>query len=176
MNRPTTRAGAAVAAGFCLAALGTDTLGSVRIPAAYCGVAGIKTTRGLVSSRGVVPLSWTFDHVGPLAKSVRDLGLLLNVLVAFDPDCAESVAAPQAPQNYDPGDLKRLSGVRLGRLEGLEEAGVVPEINAGFGRAVALLADLYYIRVSCAFTHQPAAVQLGFMFKQQVLAEHLTLT
>ena len=134
--------GAAVAAGFCLAALGTDTLGSVRIPAAYCGVAGIKTTRGLVSPRGIVPLSWTFDHVGPLAKSVRDLGLLLNVLVAFDPDCAESVAAPQARQNYDPGDLKRLSGVRLGRLEGLEEAGVVPEITAGFGRAVALLADL----------------------------------
>lgn len=134
--------GAAVAAGFCLAALGTDTLGSVRIPAAYCGVAGIKATRGLVSPRGVVPLSWTFDHVGPLAPSVRDLGLLLNVLAAFDPDCAESVADPQAPQNYDPGDPKKLSGVRLGRLDGLDAAGIAPEIADGFGRAVAMLADL----------------------------------
>jgi aspartyl-tRNA(Asn)/glutamyl-tRNA(Gln) amidotransferase subunit A len=134
--------GAAVAAGFCLAALGTDTLGSVRIPAAYCGVAGIKATRGLVSPRGVVPLSWTFDHVGPLAPSVRDLGLLLNVLAGFDRDCAESVAVPQTPQNYDPGDPKKLSGVRLGRLEGLDAAGIAPEIADGFGRAVALLGDL----------------------------------
>lgn len=134
--------GAAVAAGFCLAAIGTDTLGSVRIPAAYCGVSGIKPTRGLVSPRGVVPLSWTFDHVGPLAPSVRDLGLLMNVLAGFDPLCAESVAAPTPDQSFDPGDPKKLSGVRLGRLEGLEDAGIAPEIADGFERAVALLADL----------------------------------
>lgn len=134
--------GAAVAAGFCLAALGTDTLGSVRIPAAYCGVSGIKPTRGLVSPRGVVPLSWTFDHVGPLAPSVRDLGLLMNVVAGFDPSCAESVAPPEPQLNFDPGDPKRLSGVRLGRLDGLEEAGIVPEIADAFGRAVAVLADL----------------------------------
>jgi aspartyl-tRNA(Asn)/glutamyl-tRNA(Gln) amidotransferase subunit A len=134
--------GAAVAAGFCLAALGTDTLGSVRIPAAYCGVAGIKATRGLVSPRGVVALSWTFDHVGPLAPSVRDLGLLLNALAAFDPDCGESVASPQTPQNYDPGDPKKLSGVRLGCLEGLDAAGIASDVADGFGRAVATLADL----------------------------------
>lgn len=134
--------GAAVAAGFCLAALGTDTLGSIRIPAAYCGVAGIKPTRGLVSPRGVVPLSWTFDHVGPLAPSTRDLGLLLNALAGFDPDCAESVAAPQPLPNYDPGDPKTLAGVRLGRLDGLEGAGIASDVAGAFRQASEVLAGL----------------------------------
>ena len=64
--------GAAVAAGLCAAALGTDTGGSVRIPAAYCGVVGLKPSFGLVSTRGVVPLSLRLDHVGPLTRTVAD--------------------------------------------------------------------------------------------------------
>ena len=132
--------GAAVAAGSCLAAVGTDTLGSIRVPAAYCGVAGIKGTRGLVSPRGVVPLSWTFDHVGPLAHSVRDLGLLLDVIAGFDPACAESVAAP-GTQTYDPGAPASLAGVRLGRLD-LTDAGVDPDVAAGFAEAIDVLAGL----------------------------------
>ena len=63
--------GAAVAAGLVLAALGTDTLGSVRLPAAYCGIVGLKATMGLISTRGVVPLSPSLDHIGPLCRSVR---------------------------------------------------------------------------------------------------------
>ncbi len=133
--------GAAVAAGFCLAALGTDTLGSVRVPAAYCGVAGIKGARGLISPRGVVPLSWTFDHVGPLARSTRDLGLLLDVLAGFDPACAESTAAPSA-ERYDPGAPASLAGLRLGRLDGLAEAEVDPEVVAGFNKAAEIIAGL----------------------------------
>lgn len=133
--------GAAVAAGFCLVALGTDTLGSVRIPAAYCGVAGIKATRGLVSPRGVVPLSWTFDHVGPLARSVRDLGVLLDVIAGPDPDCAESVSAP-AVTGYDPGEATRLTGVRLGRLTDLNAAGVEPGVETAFTAALDVLTGL----------------------------------
>ena len=69
--------GAAVAAGLCAAALGTDTGGSVRIPAAYCGVVGVKPSYGRVSTRGVVPLSCRLDHVGPLTRTVADAELML---------------------------------------------------------------------------------------------------
>ncbi|GAA4018003.1 amidase [Deinococcus rubellus] len=71
---------AAVAAGMCFAAVGTDTGGSIRIPASYCGVAGLKPTSGLVSAEGVFPLSWSLDHVGPLARSSTDAALLLGGL------------------------------------------------------------------------------------------------
>ncbi|MEO1038460.1 MAG: amidase [Pseudomonadota bacterium] len=72
--------GAAVAAGLCAAALGTDTMGSVRIPAAYCGVAGHKPSRDLISTEGVIALSATLDHVGPLTRSARDLRALTQAL------------------------------------------------------------------------------------------------
>ena len=71
---------AAVAAGLCFAAVGTDTGGSIRIPASYCGVAGLKPTSGLVSAEGVFPLSWSLDHVGPLARSSADAAYLLGEL------------------------------------------------------------------------------------------------
>ena len=83
--------GAAVASGFCLFSLGTDTLGSVRIPAAYCGVSGIKPTKGLVSLGGVIPLCSEFDTVGPLARSARDLSIILDILISFDAMCSESI-------------------------------------------------------------------------------------
>lgn len=72
--------GAAVAAGLCAAALGTDTMGSVRLPSAYCGVFGLKPGRGLVSTEGVTPLSWTLDTVGPHARSAEDCRLVLEAM------------------------------------------------------------------------------------------------
>ena len=75
---------AAVASGMALAALGTDTGGSIRIPASLCGVVGLKPTYGRVSMRGVFPLSWNLDHAGPLTRSVRDAALLLQVLAGYD--------------------------------------------------------------------------------------------
>ena len=76
---------ASVAAGLGFAAVGTDTAGSVRLPAAYCGVVGLKPTYGRVSARGVVPLSWSYDHVGPIVNSVYDAALMLQVLAGYDP-------------------------------------------------------------------------------------------
>jgi Asp-tRNA(Asn)/Glu-tRNA(Gln) amidotransferase A subunit family amidase len=76
---------AAVAAGMCLAALGSQTLGSVLRPAAFNGVAGFKPTYGRVSTYGVVPLAWTFDHVGILARSVKDATTVFQVLAGYDP-------------------------------------------------------------------------------------------
>ena len=75
---------AAVAAGLCYAAIGTDTAGSIREPAALCGCVGIKPTYGRVSARGVIPLSWSLDHVGPLAASVGDAAVVLQVIAGYD--------------------------------------------------------------------------------------------
>jgi aspartyl-tRNA(Asn)/glutamyl-tRNA(Gln) amidotransferase subunit A len=71
---------AAVAAGLCYGALGTDTGGSIRQPAAWCGITGLKPTYGLVSARGVIPLAWSLDHVGPMARTAEDAALLLQVI------------------------------------------------------------------------------------------------
>lgn len=76
--------GAALAAGLCLGSLGSDTGGSIRIPASLCGIAGLKPTRGRASLRGVLPLSWNMDHVGPMARCVRDVSLLMQAIDGYD--------------------------------------------------------------------------------------------
>lgn len=83
---------AAVAAGMVLGALGTDTGGSIRVPSALCGVVGFKPTFGRVSVRGVLPLSWNLDHVGPIAKTVEDAALLYQVIAGYDPRDPNSIA------------------------------------------------------------------------------------
>ncbi len=101
---------AAVAAGLCAAAVGTDTGGSIRIPAALCGVVGIKPTYDRVSRAGVTPLAWTLDHVGPLTRTVGDAALLLRVMSGDDP----VRGAPQ-PGSMIPGEGREtVAGVRLG--------------------------------------------------------------
>ena len=104
--------GVAVASGEAPIALGTDTGGSVRVPAALCGVTGFKPTYGLISRYGVTPLSWSMDHVGPLARTVEDAALALNVLAGHDPRDQASIDAPI--QDYT-RDLERgVKGLRIG--------------------------------------------------------------
>jgi aspartyl-tRNA(Asn)/glutamyl-tRNA(Gln) amidotransferase subunit A len=134
--------GAAVAAGLCAAALGTDTLGSVRIPASYCGVVGIKPTYGLVSTRGTVPLSWTLDHVGPLARNVADLGLLLDVMVGFDAESPESRPRTTGDTRYAGPYSRRLDGLVIGRVVGLDAVSLQPGVVAAFDRAIETLRTL----------------------------------
>lgn len=88
---------AAVAADMCLGALGSDTGGSIRIPAACCGVTGLKPTYGRVSCYGVIPLSWSLDHVGPLARSAEDCAIMFDALAGYDPRDPNSVSGPPAP-------------------------------------------------------------------------------
>ena len=86
--------GAAIATGLCYMATGSDTGGSIRIPASECGVVGLMPTSGLVSLHGVMPLSWTLDHAGPLTRTVRDAAIVLQQIAGFDPRDPESVDVP----------------------------------------------------------------------------------
>ncbi|MBA7712227.1 Glutamyl-tRNA(Gln) amidotransferase subunit A [subsurface metagenome] len=85
---------AALAAGFVPLALGTDTGGSIRIPSSLCGTVGLKPTYGLVSRRGVLPLSWSLDHVGPMARQVEDIALSLQIIAGHDPNDFTSANPP----------------------------------------------------------------------------------
>ncbi|MBI3914708.1 MAG: Asp-tRNA(Asn)/Glu-tRNA(Gln) amidotransferase subunit GatA [Chloroflexi bacterium] len=86
--------GAAVAARMCMGALGSDTGGSIRIPASLCGIVGLKPTYGRVSLRGAIPLGWSLDHAGPMARTVPDVALMLQVIQGYDADDPASVDAP----------------------------------------------------------------------------------
>ncbi len=85
---------AAIAAGMCLGAIGTDTGGSIRIPASCCGVTGFKPTYGRVSCYGVIPLSWSLDHVGPMGRSAEDCAILYDAIAKYDPRDPNSVSGP----------------------------------------------------------------------------------
>ena len=85
---------AAVAAGMCVAALGSDTGGSIRIPASLCGTVGLKPTYGRVSLKGVIPLSWNLDHVGPITNCVKDSAIMLQVIAGYDDSDPASVDFP----------------------------------------------------------------------------------
>ena len=125
---------AAVAAGLCFGAIGSDTGGSIRQPAAYCGIVGLKPTFGLVSTHGVVPLSWSLDHVGPMTRSVRDAALMLQVLVGGDDG---EQPAPDYARALEAGDELRIGVPRARFWEGLH-----PEIEAATRTALALLGTL----------------------------------
>ncbi|HLG79110.1 MAG TPA: amidase, partial [Ktedonobacteraceae bacterium] len=102
---------AAVIAGMGLGAIGTDTGGSIRIPSACCGATGLKPTYGRVSCYGVIPLSWSLDHVGPIASSAEDCAILLDVIAKYDPRDPNSVSGP-------PVSLGRSTASLIGGVEG----------------------------------------------------------
>jgi aspartyl-tRNA(Asn)/glutamyl-tRNA(Gln) amidotransferase subunit A len=104
--------GAALAAGFVPAALGSDTGGSVRNPASFCGLAGMKPTYGRVSRRGVFPLSYSLDHVGPMTRTVADNAILLNVLAGHD--AADPGSADRAAPDFSAALERGVSGLRIG--------------------------------------------------------------
>lgn len=107
---------AALAAGLCLGSLGSDTGGSIRIPASLCGVVGLKPTFGRVSLRGIIPLSWNLDHAGPLARGVRDVAYLLQVIAGYDDEdpCSSDVPVGDYLTRIEAG----IGGFRVGLLSG----------------------------------------------------------
>ena len=134
--------GSGVAVASCEApiALGTDTGGSVRVPAALCGVTGFKPTYGLISRYGVTPLSWSMDHVGPLARTVEDAALALNVIAGHDPRDRASIDAPI--QDYT-RDLERgVRGLRIGVPREYVWEMVDREVRNAFDEAMKALESL----------------------------------
>ncbi len=105
-------AGAAVAAGMVYAAIGSDTGGSIRVPAAFCGTVGLKPTYGRVSRYGALPLAWSLDHMGPLTRSVRDAGVTLNAIAGYDGRDPASSRHPVI--DYVPDEGCSVRGIRIG--------------------------------------------------------------
>ena len=132
---------AAVAAGLCSASLGGDTTGSIRGPAAYCGVVGLKPTWSRVSRDGVFPLAWSLDCVGPLTRTARDAALLLRVLAGSDP--RDPTSSREPVPDYAAALGGDLAGVRVGVVEEMiDEPHTGAEARAATERAVAALAEL----------------------------------
>jgi aspartyl-tRNA(Asn)/glutamyl-tRNA(Gln) amidotransferase subunit A len=130
-------AAAAVAAGLCYVALGSDTGGSIREPAAFCGIVGLKPTYGRVSNRGVIPLSWSLDHIGPMARSVADAAIALRTIAGYDPD---DLASQDRPAVRYPKAIRKSHGhVRIGVPREFYCANLHPEVQTAFDRALAVL-------------------------------------
>jgi aspartyl-tRNA(Asn)/glutamyl-tRNA(Gln) amidotransferase subunit A len=131
---------AALAAQLCYGALGSDTAGSVRIPACHCGIVGLKPTYGLVSIRGVLPLSWSLDHVGPMARTVADTALLLQVIAGYDErdTTSEKIKIP----DYSQALTMKTSSLRIGVPRDFFFADLDPEIAAAMKQALEVLGKL----------------------------------
>jgi aspartyl-tRNA(Asn)/glutamyl-tRNA(Gln) amidotransferase subunit A len=129
--------GSALAASMLIAATGGDTSGSIRNPSSTNGVVGIKPTFGLVSRYGVVPISWTLDHLGPMARTVEDVAIMLKIIAGPDP--MDQFSARVAAQDY-PQQLKRsIRGLRVGVLSQAEMKGFHPDTQKAFFDAVKVL-------------------------------------
>ena len=134
--------GAGVAAGSILCGIGTDTGGSIRGPAALCGIAGLKPTYGLVSRAGVAPAAFSLDHIGPMAWTTEDCAIMLQVLAGHDP--ADPASASQPIPDYRAALTGELKGVRVGVIRHFHEKDheVAPATQTGIDNALKVFASL----------------------------------
>ncbi|MGZ6368493.1 MAG: amidase, partial [Ktedonobacteraceae bacterium] len=138
---------AAVAAGMCPGAIGSDTGGSIRIPSACCGATGLKPTYGRVSTNGVIPLSWSLDHVGPIARSAEDCALLFDAITSYDPRDPNSVSGPPGKASAtliagaEGRDPLSLQGITLGIPSESYVAPLDLEVRAAWHAALLVLQE-----------------------------------
>ncbi len=141
--------GAAVATNIVYGAMGSDTGGSIRIPAAYCGTVGLKPTYGRVSRYGALPLGYSLDHMGPLTRTVRDAAIFLNAIAGRDPRDTTSSRRPVV--DFVPDDDCSLRGVRIGFPENFYFEHIDPEVESSvrgaIARAVSMGAELKPVRL-----------------------------
>ncbi|RDI63645.1 amidase [Nocardia pseudobrasiliensis] len=169
--------GSGLATGMFLGAIGTDTVGSIRIPAAYCGVTGLKPTFGRVPKSGVVPLAYTLDHVGPMATTAADCALLLSVLAGHDDEDPYSSTEPVA--DYSAALTGELRGVTIGVddlarfIGGLAD----PEQPARFDAAIEALrrAGAAIVPVEIPFYTELSAVEVVVLACEASAYHHATL-
>jgi aspartyl-tRNA(Asn)/glutamyl-tRNA(Gln) amidotransferase subunit A len=152
--------GVAVAAQLAAGALGTDTGGSVRIPAALCGIVGLKPTYGRVSRAGVIPLAWSLDHVGPMTRTVADAALLLHVLAGRDP--ADPSTADVPVPDYRRALTGDIRGLRLGLPRALFFDHLDPEVRAAVESAALSLQGLGASVEEVSLPRMPHAAPASF--------------
>jgi aspartyl-tRNA(Asn)/glutamyl-tRNA(Gln) amidotransferase subunit A len=131
---------AAVSGRLCAAALGTDTLASIRLPAAYCGVVGLKATHGLASIAGIVPVAQSLDHVGPLTRTVADAALVMQPIAGYDP--ADPTSIESEPPSYVAALTRSTSGLRIGVPRRPYFAALDPDIERASAAALDVIARL----------------------------------
>jgi aspartyl-tRNA(Asn)/glutamyl-tRNA(Gln) amidotransferase subunit A len=148
--------GAAVAGGLALAGLGTDTAGSIRMPAAVCGISGLKPTFGVVSTAGSIPLAKSLDHVGPLARSVWDCAAVLQSIAGHDP--ADPTTALGAPPDYLAELAGPLGPIRIGVVAAPDDVACDPALEDVYNGALATLRSLHAATTSVVLPAYPATV------------------
>ncbi|QWB27036.1 MULTISPECIES: amidase [Streptomyces] len=165
----------AVAAGAATFALGTDTGGSIRVPAALNGVVGLKPTYGLVPRHGVTSLSWSLDHIGPITRTVEDAGLVLDALAGHDPRDPASLATP--PEDHRPTGGTDLGGLRIGVPRSWYFDHVDPEVEAAVRNAIDRLRSLgaRLVDVEIPMTRYIQATQWGLMVPEATAYHESTL-
>lgn len=159
----------AVAADLCYASIGTDTAGSVRMPASHCGIVGLKPTYGRVSTRGVMTLSWTLDHVGPMCKTVEDVALMMNVIAGYDELDPTTVKEPVV--DYLRALTLPTATLRLGIPRKPFFDNLDPEVAKAVDAALALLRTLTAGTVDVQL---PATPNPGTIWGPEALVYHAT--
>ena len=152
---------AAVTASLCAGSLGTDTGGSIRQPAAMCGIAGMKPTYGRVSRYGVIAFASSLDHPGPFGRTVEDVAALLEVIAGHDPMDATSI--PAAPGNYRAACAAGLAGMRVGIPAEYFAAGMDPEVEASVRAAIEALGAAGAKIVPVSLPHTKHAVSVYYL-------------
>jgi aspartyl-tRNA(Asn)/glutamyl-tRNA(Gln) amidotransferase subunit A len=159
---------AAIAADMCFGTLGTDTGGSIRIPASLCGIVGFKPTYGRVSNRGVIPMAWTLDHVGPMCKTVEDAALMLTAIAGHDALDPTSVDAPVPDYSRAVRTETRKLRVGVARTPFFE--GLNPEVAKAVEAAIDVLRTL---TAGVRDVDVPAAGNVATVWNPEIYAYHL---
>jgi aspartyl-tRNA(Asn)/glutamyl-tRNA(Gln) amidotransferase subunit A len=152
---------AAVAADEAVVALGSDTGGSIRQPAAFCGVVGLKPTYGRVSRYGLIAFASSLDQIGPITKDVRDNAVLMNVIAGYDPADSTSVNLPVP--DYTQALIKDVKGVRIGIPKEYFVEGIDPEVGASLKEAIQCLKKLGAIITEVSLPHTEYAVPVYYI-------------
>ena len=132
--------GSAAAAGECTLTMGSDTGGSIRIPAALCGIVGLKPTYGRLSRHGIAPLSWSQDHAGPMTRTVEDCALVMNAVAGHDPEDTSSVKVPVP--DYTKALTGDIRGLKVGVPKEYFGTALDPQVEAAVRKALGVLGEL----------------------------------
>ncbi len=152
---------AAVAAGMAIAALGSDTGGSIRQPASHCGIVGLKPTYGRISRYGLVAFASSLDQIGPITQNVSDAALLLNTLCGHD--AKDSTSAPRDTEDFTRNIGQSIAGKRIGLPKEYLSSGNSPEVTAALQLAIAKLTDMGAEIVEISLPHSEAVVSAYYI-------------